>query len=154
VLFEPQARAYDRASATARQELARKARTSAGSFQLFARERWLWSPRRNRLWFETMSHKALRLALPLLHAALLVAAAGAASSGRLYAWALGAQLLFYGIALAGFAAGQRLRRLPLVSVPCAICLLNWATILGFLRFLTNRQQVTWERIAVPTRQPT
>jgi cellulose synthase/poly-beta-1,6-N-acetylglucosamine synthase-like glycosyltransferase len=145
VLFEPRARAYDRASATARQEFARKARTSAGTFQLFARERWLWDPRRNRLWFETMSHKASRLALPLLHAALFVATFAAAPQGSVYATALAAQLLFYGIAIAGLAGCQRTPQSPLVSVPCAICLLNWATVVGFIRFVTRRQQVTWER---------
>jgi cellulose synthase/poly-beta-1,6-N-acetylglucosamine synthase-like glycosyltransferase len=153
VLFEPRARAYDGASATARQEFARKARTSAGTFQLFVREGWLWDPRRNRLWFETMSHKALRLTLPVLHAALLAAAGAAAPRGGIYAWALAAQLLFYGVALAGFAGKPGARRSPLVSIPCAICLLNWATIVGFVRFLTNRQQVTWERVAVASRLP-
>ncbi|MBI2188550.1 MAG: glycosyltransferase [Acidobacteria bacterium] len=154
VLFEPRARAYDRASATARQEFARKARTSAGTFQVFARERWLWNPRRNRLWFETMSHKGLRLLLPLLHAALLVAAAAVAPRGGIYAWALAAQLLFYGIAIGGFMGRQQTRRSPLVSIPCAICLLNWATVVGFMRFVTNRQRVTWERVAAPSRLPT
>jgi cellulose synthase/poly-beta-1,6-N-acetylglucosamine synthase-like glycosyltransferase len=145
VLFEARARAYDRASATARQEFTRKARTIAGTFQLFARERWLWNPRGNRLWFETMSHKALRLALPLLHAALFVATFAAAPQGGVYASALAAQLLFYGLAVAGLAGHQRTRGSPLVSVPCAICLLNWATVVGFIRFVTRRQQVTWER---------
>ena len=78
VLFEPRARAYDSASATAQHEFVRKARTIAGTFQLFSRELWLFNPRRNRLWFETMSHKALRLALPVLHATLLVASAALA----------------------------------------------------------------------------
>ena len=43
--------------ANGEQEFVRKARTIAGTFQLFAREPWLLSPRRNRLWFETISHK-------------------------------------------------------------------------------------------------
>jgi cellulose synthase/poly-beta-1,6-N-acetylglucosamine synthase-like glycosyltransferase len=146
VLFEARARAYDRASLTARQEFARKARTIAGTFQLFSRERWLWNPRRNRLWFETMSHKALRLTVPLLHAAVLIAAIGATPQGAVYGLALVAQLVFYSAAVAGFAAGRRMRRLPMLSVACAICLLNWATVVGFIRFLTKRQQVTWERI--------
>ena len=77
VLFEPRARAYDSASASAQHEFVRKARTIAGTFQLFSRELWLFNPRRNRLWLETMSHKALRLALPALHAALFAASAGA-----------------------------------------------------------------------------
>ena len=68
VLFDPTARAIDGPSATARQEFVRKARTIAGTFQLFARERWLLNPFRNRMWFETLSHKGLRLAAPLLQA--------------------------------------------------------------------------------------
>jgi len=144
VLFEPRARAFDSASPTARQEFVRKARTIAGTFQLFARERWLLSPRRNRLWFETMSHKVLRLALPLLHAALLVTAS-ALATGWFYRWALICQVMFYAAALAGYS--QRRRRSVVFTVPCAMCVLIWATVVGFVRFATRRQQVTWERAA-------
>jgi hypothetical protein len=30
-----------------------------------------------------------------------------------------------------------------------MCLLGWATVVGFVRFVTHRQQVTWERVTVP-----
>ncbi|MGH9253426.1 MAG: glycosyltransferase [Vicinamibacterales bacterium] len=146
VLFEPRAHAYDRASATARQEFVRKARTIAGTFQLFARERWLLSPWRNRLWLETMSHKALRLALPLLHATLLVTACALATEW-IYRWALIVQAAFYAAALAGFL--QRDRRSFVFSVPCAMCVLIWATTIGFVRFAIRRQQVTWETRSIP-----
>ncbi len=73
VVFEPAARAYDTASATSRQEFVRKVRTIAGTFQLFARETWLFDPRRNPVWFETLSHKALRLATPVLQLTALSA---------------------------------------------------------------------------------
>jgi len=149
VVFEPQARAHDAASPTARQEFVRKARTIAGTFQLFARERWLLDPRRNRLWFETVSHKALRLALPPLHLALLATSVLLATEW-LYGSALAGQLAFYAAALAGYA--QRQRRSVVFTVPCAMCVLIWATVVGFVRFATRRQQVTWERAAW-TRQP-
>src|SRR4029077_4581551 len=67
VIFEPGARAYDLAVASPRQKFVRKVRTIAGMFQLFARERWLFNPLRNSVWFETLSHKGLRLLTPLLH---------------------------------------------------------------------------------------
>src|SRR5204863_1395252 len=73
VLFEPEARAYDGASSTARQEFVRKVRTIAGTFQLLVREAWVFDPFRNAVWFETISHKALRLAMPLLQMLVLVA---------------------------------------------------------------------------------
>jgi hypothetical protein len=30
-----------------------------------------------------------------------------------------------------------------------MCVLLWATVVGFYRFMTNRQRVTWERVPVP-----
>jgi hypothetical protein len=32
-----------------------------------------------------------------------------------------------------------------VTIPYVICLLSWATVVGFVRFVTGRQRVTWER---------
>ena len=144
VLFEPAARAYDSTSATAAQEFARKARTIAGNFQLLSRERWLFNPLQNRLWFETISHKALRLALPLLHVALLAANVAAAGVSP-YQWLLAAQLAFYTCAIAGKVQRRGGRRFVGFTVPYMLCLLSWSTIVGFYRFATNRQPVTWER---------
>jgi cellulose synthase/poly-beta-1,6-N-acetylglucosamine synthase-like glycosyltransferase len=146
VVFEPAARAYDRTSATATEEFARKTRTIAGMFQLFARERWLFNPAGNRLWFETFSHKALRLALPALHAMLLVANLALLSLWP-YQWLFVAQLAFYGAAVLGSSGMLGHWRPRFISVPCAVCLLIWATLVGLFRFLTHRQEVTWERVA-------
>ena len=145
VIFEPSARAFDRTSATASQEFARKARTIAGTFQLFARERWLLDPRRNRLWFATLSHKGLRLLLPVLHAGALAANVAAAALWP-YHWLLAAQIVFYGAALAGAAQRRGSRRFRIFTVPYTLCLLCWADVVGFYRFATDRQPVTWERL--------
>jgi hypothetical protein len=97
-----------------------------------------------------MSHKALRLALPVLHATLLVASAVLAPTGSwFYQAAFAGQAAFYVAAIIGSTQGCNARRSFVVTVPCAICLLSWATVVGFVRFLTNRQQVTWERVAAP-----
>jgi cellulose synthase/poly-beta-1,6-N-acetylglucosamine synthase-like glycosyltransferase len=147
VLFEPAARAYDGTSATAGQEFARKARTIAGNFQLLSRERWLFNPFRNRLWFETVSHKALRLTLPLLHAALFAANVAAAGAWP-YQWLLAGQVAFYAAAVVGGVQRHGGRRFIGFTVPHMLCLLSWSTIVGFYRFLTNGQPVTWERAPV------
>jgi cellulose synthase/poly-beta-1,6-N-acetylglucosamine synthase-like glycosyltransferase len=150
-LLEPDARAYDGASATSREEFVRKVRTIAGTFQLFARERWLFDPFRNSIWFETISHKALRLVAPILQLLVLVANVGLADVW-VYRWILEAQLLFYTAAVGGYAHRHMRHRLYVLTLPYTICLLNWATIIGFVRFATDRQQATWERVA-PTRVP-
>ena len=148
VVFEPDARAHDTASATARQEFVRKTRTIAGMFQLLSREGWLLNPFSNRLWFETVSHKVLRLALPMLHAAFLVSNIALADAG-VYGVVLAGQVTFYAAALVGASQRQARRRSIVFTAPCAMCLLIWATIVGFVRFITHRQQVTWERVSSP-----
>jgi cellulose synthase/poly-beta-1,6-N-acetylglucosamine synthase-like glycosyltransferase len=149
VLFEPRARAYDDPFATASAELARKTRTIAGTFQLFARERWLLLPWENRIWFQTVSHKGLRLLLPAFHAGAFVTNVALAFVSPFYEILLIAQILFYTTALAGALLKKRgARPIPLfslLSVPYAMCLLNWATMIAFARFATGRQQATWQR---------
>jgi biofilm PGA synthesis N-glycosyltransferase PgaC len=143
VLFEPDARAWDRVAASAGEEFRRKVRTLAGNFQVFAREPWLLNPFRNRLWIQVVSHKGLRLLGPLLLAAAFGANLGALDSA-VYRWTLVAQLVFYTAALAGFAVRNAGRTVPLLSLPYVFCLLNCATIVGFLRFVRRRQHVTWQ----------
>lgn len=144
VLFEPAARAYDREASTASEEFRRKVRTIAGNFQLLAREAWLLNPLRNRLWLQTVSHKGLRLLGPLLLLALLAASAALAGAAP-YGWALAGQAAFYAAALAGRALRHARRRWTPLMVPYVFCLLNWATAVAFLRCLTGRQSVTWEK---------
>jgi cellulose synthase/poly-beta-1,6-N-acetylglucosamine synthase-like glycosyltransferase len=142
VLFEPTALAFDRAAATSAEELTRKVRTIAGTFQLFARERWLLDPRANRLWLQAVSHKGIRLLGP----GLLAVAAGtsvALVSRPFYAAALAVQTLFYTFALAGALA--RSPRGRLLSVPFTFCLLNWATVLAVAALLRGRQGVAWRK---------
>jgi hypothetical protein len=110
---------------------------------MFARERWLLSPLRNRLWAQTISHKGLRLASPLF---LLVAflANAALLDVTLYRWTFAAQALFYSAALGGYLLRDA-RRVPVLTVPYVFCLLNYATAVAFSRFVRRRQHVTWER---------
>ena len=78
----------------------------------------------------------------VLHAALFISACALATEW-LYGSALIGQTAFYLAALAGYA--QRRRRSFIFTVPCAMCVLIWATVVGFIRFVMQRQQVTWER---------
>lgn len=143
VVFEPEAKAFDIAPPNGHAELVRKIRTIGGTFQLFARERWLLSPRLNPLWFETISHKALRLTLPIWLVLLLVSNLTLLQS-PLYQLLMVGQGAFYATALASCGQQQARRRRMVLTLPYTMCLLSWATIVGFFRFVTNTQEVTWE----------
>jgi biofilm PGA synthesis N-glycosyltransferase PgaC len=144
VLFEPDAVAYDTVAPTAQAELTRKVRTIAGNFQLFWREGWLLNPRANRLWFQTLSHKFCRLLGPLCLAAIFVSNLFLLES-PVYRVLLFLQLLFYAAALIGHLRRNAAERSALMNIAYAFCLLNWATVLGFYRFILGRQQVTWQK---------
>ncbi|HMI94617.1 MAG TPA: glycosyltransferase family 2 protein, partial [Polyangiales bacterium] len=109
-LFNPAARAFDRVAHSAQEEFARKVRTIAGTFQLFARHPWLLNPARNRIWVQTVSHKLLRLLGPL-------ALAGAFTSNLMllaspfYRVTFGVQVVLYSAALyEHLRSGTRRRR--------------------------------------------
>jgi cellulose synthase/poly-beta-1,6-N-acetylglucosamine synthase-like glycosyltransferase len=145
VVFEPQARAFDRAPASAQEEFTRKVRTLAGNLQLLTRERWLLNPFANRLWFQTVSHKALRLLGPLLLVLMLVASVRLAP-GSPFAVLLFGQACFYAAAVAGYV----LRDLPqaprLLGFPYTFCLFNAAAAVAIGRFLLRRRvPVTWRK---------
>jgi hypothetical protein len=146
VVFDPAARAYDRLHSP-RHEITRKLRTIGGTFQLFWRHPWLFSPRQNPVWFQTLSHKALRLLSPALLLALGTSSAVLAPVHWMFAGAAFIQLAFYTLA----ALDPLLRRVrlasPLTGACYVFCLLNAATVAALVRVLAGRQSVTWSRAA-------
>ena len=148
VVVDSEARAFDAAYANPDGEFTRKVRTLAGNFQLFARELWLFNPLRNRLWWQTMSHKALRLLIAPLQIVLAISNATLVNGSSLYKIALAGQIVFYAAAIAGWIWPRDLKKPFVIALPFFICLLSWATVVAFLRSITGRQPITWQKAPV------
>jgi biofilm PGA synthesis N-glycosyltransferase PgaC len=142
IVFASEAEAHDVAFEDDR-EFARKVRTLAGNYQILAAMPRLLSPLHNPSWFETISHKVLRLVCPwaLL---LLLAATWRAAQGDPTPFAravgaalLGGQGLFYFAAIVGPRAGR------IGSLARTFVVMNVAALLGLWRFLAGRQRITW-----------
>lgn len=139
--FAEDAVAYDDAFADER-EFGRKVRTLAGNYQLFARMPRLLLPFVNPSWFETVSHKLLRLACPWVLPVLLVLCAVAFTRSEGAARTSAGALLV--VQLAGYllaALGPRAGRLG--NVARTFVVLNVAAIVGAWRLATGRQRITW-----------
>jgi cellulose synthase/poly-beta-1,6-N-acetylglucosamine synthase-like glycosyltransferase len=145
IVMEPRAEAYDDAFGDKR-ELSRKIRTLAGNYQLFALLPRLLIPIANPSWFETFSHKLLRLLSPWMLIALLVSTVAAVAQphsvpNETVLWALrgllAGQVVFYGAAMIGSRGGR------LTGVARTFVVLNYAAVAGLWRFLRGGQKVTW-----------
>jgi cellulose synthase/poly-beta-1,6-N-acetylglucosamine synthase-like glycosyltransferase len=141
VLFEPRARAWDLPHLGRGREFARKVRTLGGNYQLLQLAPWLLRAE-NPIRFEFVSHKLLRLLVPL---ALLVAlGASAVVQQPFYKAALVAQLAFYASSLMGMA---RVKLGPLARLGDAaftFVVLNTAALVAFANFVSGRKTV-WTR---------
>jgi cellulose synthase/poly-beta-1,6-N-acetylglucosamine synthase-like glycosyltransferase len=141
-VFDGRARAWDCVNLGLDREFSRKVRTLSGNYQLVQLAPWLLS-RENPLRFEFVSHKLLRLAVPVELAALLLASL--ALSGPFYRVMLILQLFFY--ALSAMALSRVLRSGMLARVADAaatLVLLNGAATVALVYFLTGRR-AAWTR---------
>jgi cellulose synthase/poly-beta-1,6-N-acetylglucosamine synthase-like glycosyltransferase len=144
VIYDSEAEAFDPQPLDPRAETRRKARTLAGNFQMLVRHPAWLLPWKNRLAFQLISHKYLRLAGPLL---LLASLASCACLARIpfYRACLGLELLLYLLAAAGLALPSLKTRL--FSIPAGFLFLNLMTLRGFLRFFFGARGGAWDTTA-------
>lgn len=143
VVHDEKARAFDRLPDRPRDEFRRKVRTLSGNLQLAARLPAALVPGRNPVWFQFVSHKLLRLAVPWAVLAMLVTSA--VLPGPVYRAALAAQAAGFLIGLAGLwpPVGSRSR---LASAGASFLVLNAAAWLAFWVWLTGRAGRSWGKV--------
>lgn len=137
IVFEPQARAWDRTGDPQR-EFRRKVRTLTGNYQLVQLAPWLLT-RANPIRFEFVCHKLLRLLIPFVLASILVSSLFL--QGAFYKLALALQVLFYALA-ALTVFGPKLGLVSrLADVSLAFLTLNTAAAVAFVYFVAGKKEV-------------
>jgi cellulose synthase/poly-beta-1,6-N-acetylglucosamine synthase-like glycosyltransferase len=114
-------------------EFQRKIRTLAGNYQLFSMAPWVLGPR-NRVLFQLLSHKVMRLVVPYFFAFLLLSATWLGVDSPAWRYVAFAQWAFW------IAAALSLRiKLPIIhrlmSAASALLVLNVAAVAGLYKFL-------------------
>ncbi|MGE5358599.1 MAG: glycosyltransferase family 2 protein, partial [Bacteroidales bacterium] len=110
VVFDADARAFDRAAPDGAAESRRKVRTLAGNYQLIALEPRVLVPVLNPVWWQFVSHKVGRLVVPYALVACFITSAALLRRSPLYATAFVAQVLFVLLSLYGAVLDVRARR--------------------------------------------
>lgn len=140
VVFVPSAIARDRLFSEPGKEFGRKVRTLTGNYQLVRIAPWVLTPA-NPLLFRFVSHKLLRLLVPLLLAIILVISL--LIPEPTYRTILLAEVIFYIVALVGLLS-PRIKKFRPVSIASTFLMLNLAATVSFYNFLTGRDKV-WVR---------
>lgn len=143
VRFDPDAKAFDPQTLDGEAESRRKIRTLAGNFQmLFRHPQWLLPPV-NRLWWELISHKYLRIAAPAFLTGCL-AASWRLRALPLYAAMWWAQVFLWALAVVGLLLpGLRVR---ILCIPAGFLFLQVSVVRGFVFWLKSlgRPQTGWK----------
>ena len=141
VIFDPRARAWDKADLGAGREFWRKVRTLSGNYQLVEAAPWLMT-RENPVRWDFVSHKLLRLLVPFALAGLLLSSAWL--GGPFYLTCLAAQIGFYTLSLLA-AVPARLGVVGRVAdAALTFVLLNTAALVAFRNFALGRK-AAWGR---------
>ena len=132
-VVDPAAFVYDTWPKNVGNEFHRKVRTLAGNFQLFRLAPWTLGLE-NRVLFQLVSHKVMRLVVPYLLVLMLLSSVVLAVHSPLYAAFAVLQGLGWAIALAGLRG--RVPLLDRIAAPAsALLVLNAAAVVGLYRFL-------------------
>jgi cellulose synthase/poly-beta-1,6-N-acetylglucosamine synthase-like glycosyltransferase len=141
VLHDPEAHAFDPQPLEPAAESLRKRRTLAGNFQMFCRyPAWL-QPWRNRLWWQLLSHKYLRLAAPFFLGLVFVASC-ALRADPFYGAALALQGAFYVAAVLGLLFPAL--RGKLFSLPAGFVFLNLTVLRALWHYAFTSDLHRWK----------
>ena len=142
VIFEPEAIAYDIATSEIKTEFSRKVRTLAGNFQLFRRNNWLLDPIKNRIFFQTISHKLFRLFIPYaLIFLLLTTSMIDVTIIKIFFWI---QIILYSLGISATFISD-LRKNRLINFISVFLTLNAASVAALYKFSMNEVDARWKK---------
>lgn len=152
VLYVPEAIAYDPQTLDPALEKKRKLRTLAGNYQMMEQFPGWLLPWKNRTWWQLISHKYLRLAVPWLLLAVLLLSLLAPKT-PLILLLLAGQAAAYGAALLGLLLpGLKLRFL---TIPAGFLLLQWTCLRALAAYFRARRDALslWQASPVKAGTP-
>jgi biofilm PGA synthesis N-glycosyltransferase PgaC len=150
IAYEPAAFAIEYPSFSLAEEQKRKVRISAGAYQSIGELRSALNFFRHPLLtFQYVSRRVLRWVfcplLLILVFLLNILIADSDDAPEFYRYTMILQLIFYGLAIPGWAFVRNGRKIGLLGIPFYFVFMNACLIKGFTRYLTGQQSVLWEK---------
>ena len=145
VIYEKDALAFEESSKTISDERKRKIRIGAGAYQALLLTLPMLNIFKGFSSFAYWSHKVIRWLVPFFMIAILITNILLADI-PLYKYLLIGQALFYFGAVIGYLMSKVRIHNRLCSLLYYFVAMNLSLLLGFFRFVSGSQQVTWKRV--------
>lgn len=147
VAYEPTAIASETASANIEEETKRKVRIAAGGLQAILRMLPLLNPfNHTKLSFQYISHRVLRWTLmPLALLGMLLTNPALLDKQLIYQVAFAGQLFFYAMSFTGYLLQDKAIKLKGFFAPYYFVFMHICVVRGWFKYLSGKQQVTWEK---------
>lgn len=145
VVHDGGALAFDRLPERTKDEFARKVRTLSGNYQLLTLLPAMLVPWKNPVWFQFVSHKVARLAVPWLLISLFIENVLIANVNPVYGIALTFQVMFYCGAVFGLLNVSRWHSRT-ISTLSSFVVLNAAAWLAFWKWLGGNLDECWYNV--------
>ena len=142
IVFEPDAQVFDEVQEDVSRERTRKIRTLTGNYQSFQRNPWLFSPLRNPIFFQFISHKVFRLIVPYMLPIILFSSL--AVDTVFYQAIFLLQLSFYLGGMAGLFYPV-LQKNRIINFIVVFLDLNTAAVIALKNYLSGQFSIKWER---------
>jgi len=144
VVFEENAIAYDKVSDSIGVERQRKIRTLMGNYQSFSRNRWLFLPIANPIFWQFISHKFFRLLVPYFLIIILVLPL--VIGGLWYQILFFIQLVFYVLALTAQYFKSKSPLLKIINFCQVFLLMQLTVIVALYKYCLGHADSKWEHV--------
>ena len=144
VVFEEKAIAYDKVSDSIGVERQRKIRTLMGNYQSFSRNRWLFLPIANPIFWQFISHKFFRLLVPYFLIIILVLPLLIGSLWYQILFLI--QLVFYVLALTAQYFKSKSPLLKIMNFCQVFLLMQLTVIVALYKYCLGHADSKWEQV--------
>ncbi len=146
-IYEPNAVCIEETNQQADKEMKMRVRVISQTFTDLWRNRGMMNPFKSGFYaVELISHKLFRYAVPIFLLLIFITSAVLAVSSVLFLVILTLQILFYAMGFFAWILEKNGMKLGILSIPLYFILTNFASIIGFYKFLSGERYATWEPI--------
>ncbi|MEJ2757546.1 MAG: glycosyltransferase family 2 protein, partial [Anaerolineales bacterium] len=150
VIYEPKAVSWEHPTISLQDEIKRRKRITAGRYHIIAMAKEFFPSIPPLIRLEVVSHKFMRLLIPffmilvfLSNFILAFYQSKNLISNIFYNLLFIGQILFYFLALFGWATNQMGKKVKILQLPYYLVATNYASMLGLYWFLTGQRTVLW-----------